>query len=94
MATASARHILVDTEEQCNELKEQINNGEITFEEAAQQHSGCPSGAEGGNLGTFPKGMMVPEFDEVVFNDEIGVVHGPVKTDFGYHLLEITNRND
>jgi peptidyl-prolyl cis-trans isomerase C len=94
MATASARHILVDSEEKCNELKEQINNGDISFEDAAKQFSGCPSGADGGELGTFPKGAMVPEFDRVVFNDEIGVVHGPVQTDFGFHLLEVTSRND
>ncbi len=94
MATASARHILVGSEEQCNQLKEKINNGEITFEDAAKEYSQCPSGADGGNLGTFPEGMMVPEFDKVVFNDEVGVVHGPVQTQFGYHLLEITERND
>ncbi len=94
MATASARHILVGSEEQCSQLKEKINNGEITFEDAAKEYSQCPSGADGGNLGTFPEGMMVPEFDKVVFNDEVGVVHGPVQTQFGYHLLEITERND
>jgi peptidyl-prolyl cis-trans isomerase C len=94
MATASARHILVDSEDQCKQLKEKINNGEITFEDAAKDHSQCPSGKDGGNLGTFPEGMMVPEFDKVVFNDEVGVVHGPVQTQFGYHLLEILERKD
>jgi peptidyl-prolyl cis-trans isomerase C len=93
MATASARHILVDSEEKCNELKEQINSGEITFEQAAKENSTCPSGANGGDLGTFSQGQMVPEFDKVVFNDEVGVVHGPVKTQFGYHLLEVTSRS-
>jgi peptidyl-prolyl cis-trans isomerase C len=92
MATASARHILVDSEESCNELKNKINAGELTFEQAAQENSTCPSGASGGDLGTFSQGQMVPEFDKVVFNDEVGVVHGPVKTQFGYHLLEITHR--
>jgi peptidyl-prolyl cis-trans isomerase C len=94
MATASARHILVSDEKFCNDLKEQIINGDTTFEEAAQSYSECPSGDEGGDLGTFGQGAMVPEFDKVVFNDEVGVVHGPVKTQFGYHLLEITSRND
>lgn len=94
MATASARHILVESEEKCNELKEQINSGAISFEDAAKQNSQCPSGANGGELGTFGQGAMVPEFDKVVFNDEVGVVHGPVKTQFGYHLLEVTQRND
>ena len=93
MATASARHILVDSEAKCNELKEQINSGEITFEQAAKENSSCPSGAQGGDLGTFSQGQMVPEFDRVVFNDEVGVVHGPVKTQFGYHLLEVTSRS-
>ena len=93
MATASARHILVDSEAKCNELKEQINSGEITFEQAAKENSSCPSGANGGDLGTFSQGQMVPEFDKVVFNDEVGVVHGPVQTQFGYHLLEVTSRS-
>ncbi len=93
MATASARHILVDSEAKCNELKEQINSGEITFEQAAKENSTCPSGASGGDLGTFSQGQMVPEFDKVVFNDEVGVVHGPVQTQFGYHLLEVTERS-
>ena len=67
MATASARHILVDNEAKCNELKEQINAGTITFEQAAKENSSCPSGASGGDLGTFSQGQMVPEFDKVVF---------------------------
>ena len=93
MATASARHILVDSEAKCNELKEQINSGAMTFEQAAKENSTCPSGANGGDLGTFSQGQMVPEFDKVVFNDEVGVVHGPVQTQFGYHLLEVTSRS-
>ena len=91
MATASARHILVPTEEQCNELKSQIEGG-ADFADLAKQNSKCPSGQRGGELGTFQQGQMVPEFDKVVFNDEVGVVHGPVKTDFGYHLIEVTHR--
>jgi len=94
MATASARHILVSSQKQCEELKKQIDSGEITFEQAAISNSQCPSGSQGGDLGTFSKGQMVPEFDKVVFNDEVGVVHGPVKTQFGYHLLEVTSRED
>ena len=94
MATATARHILVEDEQVCKDLKAQIENGDTTFEEAAQSYSQCPSGNEGGNLGSFGKGAMVPEFDKVVFNDEVGVVHGPVQTQFGYHLLEVTSRED
>ena len=93
MASAAARHILVDTEAKCADLKKQIADG-ADFGELAKAHSSCPSGAEGGALGTFGPGQMVKEFDEVVFKGEIGVVHGPVKTQFGYHLLEITSRTD
>ncbi len=93
MATASARHILVDTAEQCEEIKKKIEDGE-DFAEMAKKFSACPSGQKGGDLGTFGQGMMVPEFDVVVFNEELGKVHGPIKTQFGYHLLEITSRID
>ena len=93
MASASARHILVDTEELCNELKKKIENG-TDFAEVAKEHSSCPSGKKGGDLGQFGPGQMVKEFDEVVFNKELNQVHGPVKTQFGYHLLEITERTD
>ncbi len=94
MATASARHILVEDEKACADLKQQITSGEITFEEAAQANSKCPSGQRGGDLGTFGQGQMVPEFDKVVFTDKVGEVHGPIKTQFGYHLLEVISRND
>jgi peptidyl-prolyl cis-trans isomerase C len=93
MASASARHILVDTEEQCIELKEQIEGG-TDFAEVAKEHSSCPSGQKGGDLGQFGPGQMVKEFDDVVFSSELNQVHGPVKTQFGYHLLEITERSD
>jgi peptidyl-prolyl cis-trans isomerase C len=92
MPKASARHILVKTEQECLDLKAKIDAG-AEFESLAKQHSTCPSGQEGGALGTFGPGQMVKEFDTVVFNEEVGVVHGPVKTQFGYHLLEITSRD-
>ena len=88
---ASARHLLVADEAQCNKIKEDIENG-ADFAAMAKAHSQCPSGAKGGDLGEFGPGMMVPEFDKVVFSGELGKVHGPVKTQFGYHLLEITSR--
>ena len=91
MSKAAARHILVESEELCNELKEKIQNG-ADFASLAAEHSQCPSGKEGGNLGTFGQGAMVPEFDAVVFSAPIGEVQGPVKTQFGYHLLEVTMR--
>ena len=93
MATASARHILVADEAACQKLKEEIEGG-ADFAELAKQHSQCPSGARGGDLGTFGQGQMVPEFDQVVFNDDLNTVHGPVQTQFGYHLLEITARSE
>jgi len=92
MASASARHILVDTEEKCLELKKQIENG-ADFAEVAQANSSCPSRAQGGDLGTFSPGMMVPEFDQAVFNGSAGDLVGPVQTQFGYHLIEITERS-
>ncbi len=92
MATASARHILVSSEEECNDLKQQIADG-ADFAEIAAAHSQCPSGKQGGDLGTFSTGQMVPEFDTVVFNEAVGEIHGPVKTQFGYHLVEITSRD-
>jgi len=91
MATASARHILVDTAEECEKIKKQIEGG-ADFADMAKQHSSCPSGRDGGALGEFSPGQMVPEFDTVVFNEAVGVVHGPVKTQFGYHLVEVTAR--
>ena len=60
--------------------------------ELAQQHSTCPSGKQGGDLGEFGPGQMVKEFDEVVFSAPLNEVQGPVKTQFGYHLLEVTSR--
>jgi peptidyl-prolyl cis-trans isomerase C len=93
MLRASARHILVDTEEQCLTLKSKIESGE-DFTEMAKEHSNCPSKAQGGALGSFGRGQMVQEFDEVVFSAELNKVQGPVKTQFGYHLVEVTDRSD
>ncbi|MFC1763944.1 peptidylprolyl isomerase [Planctomycetota bacterium] len=93
MAKASARHILVPTEDACATLKQEIAGG-LDFAEAAAEHSTCPSGRDGGALGEFSPGQMVKEFDEVVFKEEVGVVHGPIKTQFGFHLVEITARTE
>lgn len=87
--TASAKHILVDTEDKCNEVLAEINAGTKTFEDAAKEYSTCPSKERGGDLGTFGKGQMVPEFDAAVFGAEVGKVLGPVKTQFGYHLIRV-----
>ena len=92
--TASAKHILVDTEENANDILNKINAGEVTFEAAATEHSSCPSKDAGGDLGTFERGQMVPEFDEAVFTMDKGSITGPVKTQFGYlsliHISEPT----
>ena len=93
MTTASARHILVQTEDECNALKERISGGE-DFADIAKEHSSCPSKAQGGDLGQFGPGMMVKEFDEVVFSAAVNSLQGPGKTQFGYHLLEVTSRED
>ena len=91
MAQAAARHILVESESFCNELKDKIINGE-DFSDLAREHSTCPSGSRGGDLGSFGPGQMVKEFDEVVFSADLNEVQGPVKTQFGYHLLEVMSR--
>ena len=93
MAKASARHILVDSQAKCEELKNEITAG-ADFAEVARKHSTCPSGRQGGDLGEFGPGQMVKEFDEVVFSGALNTVHGPVQTQFGYHLLEITSRTE
>lgn len=92
MAKANAHHILVDSEQQCLSLKEQIAQG-ADFADLAKQFSSCPSGKQGGELGEFGPGMMVKEFDQVVFSADLNSVQGPVKTQFGYHLLEVTSRS-
>lgn len=93
MTTATARHILVATEPEALTIKQQIAEG-ADFAELARQHSLCPSRAQGGDLGRFSPGQMVSEFNDVCFNEAVGVVHGPVETRFGYHLIEVTQRDD
>ena len=91
MAWATARHILVDTEEKCNEIKAEIEAG-LDFGDAAKANSNCPSKAQGGDLGKFGPGQMVPEFDAAIFSGDVGVLYGPIETDFGFHLIDITGR--
>jgi peptidyl-prolyl cis-trans isomerase C len=88
---ASARHILVTDEDLCKEIKKSIESG-AEFSEMASKHSICPSGSRGGELGVFRRGMMVKEFDEVVFTRPTKIIHGPVRASFGYHLIEIKDR--
>ena len=90
--TVSASHILVDSEEKANELLAKITAGEISFEDAARENSSCPSSREGGSLGEFGRGQMVPEFDSACFSMEVGEVRGPVQTQFGYHLIRLDGK--
>jgi peptidyl-prolyl cis-trans isomerase C len=83
----------VNSEDQCIALKKEIEDG-ADFADVAREHSSCPSGKQGGELGEFGPGMMVREFDEVVFSADVNTVQGPVKTQFGYHLLEVTSCSD
>ncbi|UTJ05518.1 peptidylprolyl isomerase [Arcobacter roscoffensis] len=91
MSKASARHILVNSEKLAKKLKKEIISKDITFEKAAKKFSKCPSGKRGGSLGTFSKGEMVKEFDNVIFakDAQINRIQGPIKTQFGFHLIEI-----
>lgn len=93
-ANVTAKHILIDSEELAKEIKEKIALNELTFEEAAAKYSSCPSKEQGGNLGSFSKGMMVPEFEEVAFVLPIGEVSEPVKTQFGYHLIQLNDKSE
>jgi peptidyl-prolyl cis-trans isomerase C len=93
MARATARHILVASKEVCEDLKKKIEAG-ADFAAVAREHSTCPSGRQGGSLGEFGPGQMVKEFDEAVFSGEVGKVLGPIQTQFGYHLLEVTSRTE
>lgn len=92
--SVSASHILVDDEDKATSLMEKINNGEISFEDAARAHSSCPSKENGGSLGEFTRGQMVPEFDDACFNMNVGEIKGPVKTQFGYHIIKLNSKNE
>jgi len=93
--TVNASHILVDTEEAALEILGKIKAGEVSFEDAAKEYSSCPSKENGGNLGDFGRGQMVPEFDAAVFEMEAGAVtEVPVKTQFGYHLIKLNSKSE
>lgn len=91
---ATARHILVPSQQEAQVVMKMIASGEQTFEACAQQFSTCPSASKGGSLGSFSPGTMVPEFDKVIFNPEtqIGELMGPVLTEFGYHVIVVEKR--
>ena len=85
---ASANHILVDTLEEAEKIAEEIKNG-LDFKEAAKKYSSCPSSSQGGALGQFTRGQMVPEFEKATFSMTPGSISEPVKTQFGYHLIQL-----
>ncbi|GLQ31578.1 peptidylprolyl isomerase [Litoribrevibacter albus] len=89
---ACARHILVKTAAEAEKLKKRIQQGE-DFAKLAKKYSQCPSGKKGGDLGEFRPGQMVKAFDQVVFKKPILEIHGPVKTQFGFHLIQTLYRN-
>ena len=91
MSQATARHILVDSEAKCQSIIDEIKGG-ADFADLAKKHSSCPSGSSGGELGTFGKGQMVPEFETACFDGEVNAVQGPIKTQFGFHVVEVTKR--
>jgi len=92
MSRATARHILVETEAQCQSIIDDINGG-ADFAALAKEHSSCPSSRDGGSLGTFSPGQMVPEFDQACFEGNVGDVQGPIKTQFGFHVVQVTERS-
>lgn len=89
----SARHILVDSREQADLIKSRLDASELSFEDAAREYSSCPSKEAGGDLGSFGKGMMVPEFETAAFASEVGAVTEPVLTQFGYHIIQVYEKN-
>jgi peptidyl-prolyl cis-trans isomerase C len=86
-----ASHILVKTEDQAHQIMKRLADGE-DFAAVARRFSSCPSGKNGGDLGWFGKGMMVPEFEKVAFENDEGKVVGPIKTQFGYHVIKVTGK--
>ncbi len=102
-----AQHILIDTQEDSTEAQKQADRKKIesilkkakageNFGELAKEYSDCPSSKKGGDLGKFSKGQMVPEFDNVVFNMEVGEISDVVETQFGYHIIKLNDiiKND
>jgi peptidyl-prolyl cis-trans isomerase C len=85
-----AAHILCKTEKKALEVKEKLEEKRKSFAEMAKKYSQCPSGKSGGDLGWFGKGQMVPEFEKAAFEGEKGKILGPVKIQFGYHLIRVS----
>ncbi len=86
-----AAHILVKSDKKAKEVLDKLSKG-MSFAEAARKYSDCPSGKSGGDLGWFVKGRMVPEFEKAAFEGDKGKLLGPVKTQFGYHLIRVLEK--
>jgi parvulin-like peptidyl-prolyl isomerase len=91
VTSVKASHILVDTKEQADLLKTKINNGE-SFEALAKKYSKCPSGENGGDLGYFERGQMVPEFEDAAFSLPVGKISEPIHTQFGWHIIKVLDK--
>ena len=89
-----ARHILVETEEEANNLLLQLKEGIIDFAEMAKEKSTCPSAENGGDLGFFTRGQMVKEFEDAAFSLEQGEISGIVQTQFGYHIIKCVEKKE
>lgn len=89
MKEIRASHILVEKEYEAEDVLKKLSEG-CTFESLAKAYSKCPSGEEGGDLGTFRKGQMVLAFEEAAFALKIGEISSPVRTQFGYHIIKRT----
>lgn len=92
MPIAMARHILVATEAEANQLKQRLAAG-AAFDVLARKHSTCPSRKRGGDLGEVRPGQMVRAIDQIIFRKPLKVIHGPVKTQFGWHLVQVFYRD-
>lgn len=92
-SSVRAKHILVDSQEEAQRILNEVNEG-LSFEDAAEKYSNCPSKAKGGDLGYFPRGRMVPEFEEAAFDLEKGEISQPVETQFGYHLIKVIDKKE
>lgn len=89
--TIEASHILLEDEDEAKKIKERIDKGE-DFAELAREFSICPSNQEGGNLGYFSRNEMAKEFSDIAFNMEIGQISDPVETQFGFHIIKLTDK--
>ena len=91
--SAWASHILVNSKSEAIQLKQKISKLK-EFQKLARKKSTCPSSQKGGDLGRFRKGMMVREFDEAVWSIPLSTTSNPVKSQFGYHLIWVHEREE